>query len=215
MDNDLDGSLFLMRMLAGPATAFFGFFVSLVATAPLVLYVVARWRSHRDPSPDPHLGLKFALHYFWMIAFHLLLGGIAILLYTLISDIDHKGSLVRAAVGLLFPAAIVLAGSMAFLGRTNDRVVAGVRRLFLGYNLLATGLVGFVGLVISGEVLFAKGGGDGVGYIGATMVVVYCGAWGLLAAIFGKVVLGDAPGAAPPAAFVPPAPPAPMPMHRD
>ena len=57
---------------------------------PLILYVVARWRDNKAPVADPQLGLKFALHFFRVQSYQILLMGAAMFLYALLSK-ELKG----------------------------------------------------------------------------------------------------------------------------
>jgi hypothetical protein len=218
MDSDADTSFMLLRML-GPATTFFGFFISSIVMSPIVLYVMARWRSHREPAPDTQLGLKFALHYFAMLATQLVLAAIALALYAVLSGTptESKGTALRLAFGLLLPSAVVLGIQIGALRFTNDALVPGVRRLFIGYNMLTTGIVAFGGLIMGCEVVLAKDGGDGLGYVAAAIGLVYCGAWLGLAWLFGSLVLGGRSAGSPPASAVVLATtlPEPQPLHRD
>ena len=68
MDDDFDSPFFLMRAMA-PAMAIGVVMLATTVLAPVVLYLVARWRAHKEPSLDPQLGVKFALHYFAIAAF--------------------------------------------------------------------------------------------------------------------------------------------------
>ena len=206
--------VFLFRALA-PGAAITLASVGFLVLAPAIIYFMARWRSNRDGVHDPHLGLKFALHYFALAAFQLLLAGVALLIYMLISPgTAEKGtSGYRAAVGFIMPAGMVLAIHVVLLKRTNDAVFSLMRRLFLGYNLLVTGLVAFVALVLGFQMLMAKGSTAGVGHMAGAMIVVYGTAWALLGFKLGQLVLGIAPNvhteidvpAAQPVAPTPPA----------
>ena len=121
-------AFFLLRTLA-PMVVISTIVLAALVAAPVILYVVARWRAHRDGSADTQLGLKFALHYFSMAAFQLGLAGVALLIYMLISpSTAEKGLGYRAAIGMILPAGIVLAMHLTLLKRTNDEVVPGVRR---------------------------------------------------------------------------------------
>src|SRR5215213_8452748 len=97
--------------------------VSVVLLGPLVLYAIARWRMPKDAA-DSQLGLKFALHYFATLSFHVTLAGTTLLVYTMIrpggEDAEPKGQLYRLAFGFLVPGAIVLGAHVALLRRTND-----------------------------------------------------------------------------------------------
>jgi hypothetical protein len=186
--------VFLFRALA-PGAAITLASVGFLVLAPFIIYLMARWRSNREGVIDPHLGLKFALHYFALAAGQLLLAGVALLIYMLISPgtADKGTSGYRAAVGFMMPAGMVLAIHIVLLKRTNDAVHSLVRRLFLGYNLLVTGLVAFVALVLGFQMLMTKGSTGGVGHAAGAMIVVYGTAWAMLGFKFGQLVLGLAP----------------------
>jgi hypothetical protein len=206
--DDFGSSVFLARMLAGPVAALASAMVILLVLAPVVIYLVARWRG----AADAHLGIKFALHYFAISAFQLALAGGALLLWTMISpgSSDAKSAPLRSAFAMLVPALIVLGLHLMLLKRTNDDQLPGVRRLFAGYNLIVTGLVGFLGLMLACQALFAKGSTHGMGQIAGAMLVVYGTAWALLGWRFGQLVLGgDGFGASAPGPLATAAPPAP------
>lgn len=196
MDDDFESSMFLMRALGGPLAAMMVVMITMTVTAPVLLYVIARWRAHREAEVDRQLGVKFALHYFSLSAFQLGLGGLAMLVFTLLSKIpsDYKGTPYRAALGMIVPAAIVLGAHLSLLRRTNDAEVTGVRRLFLGYNLIITGLIGFVALVMAFQALFMKGSSGELGRGAAALVLVYGTAWAVLGWRFGTLVLGGGRG---------------------
>jgi hypothetical protein len=212
MDSD-DTPFMLMRYL-GPMTSFLSLFASVIVTSPVILYVIARWRANRDPVPDPQLGFKFALHYFATVALNVVLVGIAMVLYAALSGVHESTSGLRFAFGLIIPAGIVLAANLVALLRTTDRVQPGVRRLFVGYNLLTSGIVAFVGFVMGCEVLFAKDGGDGLGYVAASVSLVYGGMWIALAWLMSRLAQ---PAAAPgvPASVAHLTTTLPEPLHRD
>jgi hypothetical protein len=192
MDSDVGSSMMLLRLLPA-ATAVISVVVTLTLFGPLVLYVIARWRSHRAPVVDPQLGLKFALHWFATAAFQLLLAGTVLLIFTIIGPGPSaaKGDEYRAAFALLVPAGIVLGVHATLLRRTNDLEVPGVRRLFLGYNTIVTGLVGFVALVLGFQLLFAKGSVAPMGHLAGSAILVYCAAWAGLGWRLSQLVLGD------------------------
>ena len=85
--------------------------------------------------------------------------------------------------------------------------MSSVRRLFLGYNLLITGLVGMVALTLGFQALFAKGSSGDAGRMFLAAILVYCGAWLGLGVLFARTVLDGSSGALqPPQNLVPPAP---------
>lgn len=184
--------LLLLRVIQGSLGLVTGILLPLIVV-PMVLYVLARWRAARDAMPDSQIGIKFALHYFASIGLQLALLGIAMLLHTIISPgSSGKGEGYRAAFALLIPAGLVLGAHLAVLPRTNEVEYPNVRRLFAGYDLLVTGLVGVVALVIGFQALFAKGN-TGFGHASAAAVFVYCTAWGLLGWRFARLTLGEPP----------------------
>jgi hypothetical protein len=79
-----------------------------------------------------------------------------------------------------------------------------VRRLFAGYNLLVTGILGFVALLFAFQVFFKKGSAGDAGRLGIAAVLVYVGAWAACGIQFGRIVFGDHTSAAPPSNVIPP-----------
>jgi len=202
-------AFFLLRSF-GPVLGLVTLMMAALIVAPALLYVIARWRAHREPFPDTQLGLKFAFHYFAISAFQLALAGGALLVYMLISPGSDKGTGYRTAFGLILPAGIVLALHLSMLQRTNDRALPGVRRLFLGYNFLVTGIVAFFALVLGFQALLQKGSAHGLGHLAGAMIVVYGGAWVAIGYQLAQLVLGDSFGAGgPPQEIVTPVVPTP------
>ena len=81
--------------------------------------------------------------------------------------------------------------------------------MFFGFNLVITGLVGFVALIIGFQALFAKGSTGGMGHLGGSGILIYGGAWGVLAWRFATMVFGDGGGPSMPMPeIVPPPQPA-------
>jgi hypothetical protein len=169
---------------------------------PLILYVIARWRDHRAPVPDSQLGLKFALHFFRVQSYQILLMGTAMLLYSMLSK-ELKGELRelvwRPALGLLVPAGIVFGVATAMLGKTNNYNSPNVGRLFNGYNLMVSGFVGFTALIAGFQAMFQKGSSGEFGRIAWTGILVYTTAWVVQGAVFGRSVID-----APPMSYDPP-----------
>jgi hypothetical protein len=193
-------------LVMGPAV------LTLLVFGPLLLYPLARWKAHRAGQDDPQLGIKVVLNYFALLAFQLVLLGAVILIYTLFAKASpSKGDQYRAGFALLIPAGAVLAAHFALLKRTNQDQFPAVRRLFLGYNLAVTGLVGFVMLLVAFQVFFKKGSAGDAGRLSIAGVLVYVGAWVACGVQFGRYVIGDASG--PPSNVVPPPAPTMMPTQ--
>jgi len=208
--------MMLLRFLPGAAAAAALVLIPIVMFGPMVLYIIARWRDHRAPVADPQLGLKFAMHMFATTALNIVLFGTAFLIYTLISpgSSSAKGDWYRIAFALLVPAGIILGVHLGMIRRTNDFEVPGVRRLFLGYNLIVIGSMGFFSLLFGFQMLFVKGSTHGAGHLAGSLVLVYCTAWGLLGWRFSQTVFGDWSGGAgriPDETVTPRQPPQPQP----
>jgi hypothetical protein len=202
--NEYGLSPLTMIQLLGPVMMVGPLLVWLLLFGPLVIYPIARWKAQRDTYVDTQIGLKVAVHHFRMIALQLLLLGGTLLMFALISKSAGKSSIYRAAFGFLVPGAIVFVAHGALVGRTNDVHFPSVRRLFLGYNLLVTGLIGFIALVIGCQMLFAKGSAGDEGRLALAGVFVYGGAWAASAALFARVVFGDWTAAGRPGNVMPP-----------
>jgi hypothetical protein len=209
--DDLETS-FVLLQLAPISYAALGMLV-----IPFVIYVIARWRAHRDQVVDPQLGIKVALGFFAVTAFQMLLAGATTFLLAIIgnSSSDAKSTLYRAGLGLVLAAGIVLGAHIALLARTNDEQYPTVRRLFAGYNLLVTGLLGFVALVLSFQALFHRGTAS-YGRFALSGLLVYGAAWIFLGMRFARLVLGTPGAAAPPMQMQPPgAPPVARPTKAE
>ena len=195
--DDFDSGFFVLRALAGPMMAVVTMLVTITIFVPVVLYLVARWKNARSGDHDNHLGLKVALHYFAISAFQLGLAGFTLLVWALITSApsETKSIFNRLALGMIVPAGLVMAAHISILRRTNDATSTGVRRLFAGYNLIVTGLLGFIALIIAFQALFAKGSSGEMGRIAGAMVLVYGTAWAIVGWRFGQLVLPGGPGA--------------------
>jgi hypothetical protein len=176
-----------------------------IVLGPLLLYPVARWKAHREPHPDTQLGLKVVLHYFRFVAFQLLLLGALIVIWTVLrKSSEGRGDLYRVGFGLVLPAGLVFAGHVLLLMRTNDPMFPTVRRLFYGFNLLVTGLLGLVALVLATQALFAKGSSGDQGRMCYAAFVVYVAAW--VGCGWHYINFAAGSSAAPPQNIVPPSP---------
>ena len=211
MGNEYGMSPFQIMQLIGPMMVIVPFLIWLVAIGPMLMYPLARWKAHREAYVDTQLGLKVALHYFRMMGFQLLLLGTLVLVWTVISKGSDKGDMYRAAFGFIVPAGILFGVHHVLIGKTNDAQYPNVRRLFLGYNLIITGLLGAVALVLSFQALFAKGSTGNEGRLFFAGLVVYCGAWAACGVQFGRTVFGDYGSGASPPGNVVAAPPPPAP----
>jgi hypothetical protein len=212
--DDYGASPFQIMRLLGPMMVVGPLLLWMLISGPFVLYPIARWRAHRDAVVDPQLGLKTALEYFRMLAFQLGLMGCAVIVFAMFSKMpgDDKGDVYRVGFGLFVPAAILFAAHVAMLTKTNQLQYAAPRRLFGGYNLVITGLLGMTAFVLVFQALFAKGSTGDFGRFAGASLVVYGGAWAACGIRFLRLVHDDVPppqapmreAAAPPAAITPP-----------
>jgi hypothetical protein len=183
--DDLETSLVLLQVV--PVT----YLVAGALIVPAVLYVIARWRAQREAVADPQLGIKVALSCFAVTAFQLVLAGVTLVIYGVLSGApsDTRGTFYRSGLGLVLPAGIVLATHLALLARTNQERFPQVRRLFDGFNLLVTGVLGFAALVLAFESLFKRGSSHELGRLAGAAVLVYGSAWAAVGVRFGRGVL--------------------------
>ena len=208
--DDLETSLVLIQ-LAPMTYALLG-----VLVIPFVMYVVARWRTHRDQVVDPQLGIKVALNFFAVTAFQAVLAGLTVFFYAMITSAssDAKGALYRTALGIVVPAGVVLAAHVVLLARTNQAQFPTVRRMCAGYNLLVTGLLGFASFVLACEALFKRGSSHELGRVAGAGVLVYGSAWVGVGVHFAKSVLATYSAGGPPPTMSPPSSERPRPPEK-
>ena len=194
--------------------------ISVAVATPVIIYIVARWRSYRDGGPpDPQIGIKVAISWFRLASYQLLLAGGFLLVFALIGDLGERGreELMRVAGGILFPGAIIYAAHHIAIGFTNARERPSVVRMFAGLNLIQTGIVGFTALILVGIFLFQKHTPKEPNRMAWSLVLVYVPAWCAQGSMLAREVFGRNPPAAvarygsgpgePPSAGGPPAPP--------
>jgi hypothetical protein len=161
-------------------TVFIAPIITVAVAAPVVMYIVARWRTYRDGGPpDPQIGLKVAISWFRLASYQLLLCGGFMLLYGIIGDLGDRGKeeVMRIAGGLMFPAAIIYAAHHVALGFTNASERPMVVRMFSGFNLIQTGIIGFTALMLAGILLFQKNTPTQLNRMAWSLVLVYVPAW--------------------------------------
>ncbi len=181
------GEMMLFRAL-GPMMVVVPLFIGTILGGPLVLYLVARWRANRDKVVDPQLGQKVALGYFAFVALQLVLIGTFVVMWMVMSTMpsEERGSFYRVGFGILVPSGLVLGIHMWLLGRTNQVLFPGVRRLFQGYNFLTVGLIGLIAIELVFQSLFAKGSSGEMGRVGAALFLVYGTAWLVTGVMFAQ-----------------------------
>jgi hypothetical protein len=182
---DLGSAFFNAFML--PAM-FLGPILTLLTWLPVILYVIARWRTYREGLTDAQLGLKVALSFFKIISYQLSLAGLFLLVYALMSDApdDMQEKVLRTAGGLLVPGMLIYGVHFYAYNQTNHREVPTVDRLFAGVNLLQTGIIGMVSVVAAFYMLFQKNIADESERLVWSGVMVYVLAWLVQGLLFAR-----------------------------
>jgi hypothetical protein len=183
----------MLLEVLGPQVIAGWFALWLLVIGPLLVYPLARWKSHREQVVDPQLGIKVALSYFALIAFHVVLLALTFLLYALFAKMSpaDKGATYRTGFALLLPAVAVFATHFVLLRRTSYDELPIVKRLVLGYNAIITGLLGFTALLLAFQLLFKKGSTDNYGKLAIAAMLVYMSAWVATAFQFFRQVFLD------------------------
>ncbi len=161
--------------------------VTVAVALPVVIYIVARWRTYRDHGGgDPHLGIKVALCVFRIAAFQLLLAGGFLFLYGLMTTMDGEAriDILRLAGGLFLPGLVVFGAHTVALHSTNAESMPAVVRMFNGINLLQTGLAGFVSLVLVSVLLLQKNVPSEMNRLAWSLLLIYVPAWVAQGAMF-------------------------------
>jgi hypothetical protein len=188
-------------MFIGSAVQVAGPLVTLLLWLPVILYIVARWRTYREGVTDNQLGLKVALSFFKIAAYQISLAGLFLLVYALMSDapIETQEQILRAAGGLLVPGLLVYGAHYYAYNHTNHRELTTVDRLFAGVNLLQTGLIGFASLLTACILVFQKNIDDETERLAWSLVIVYVLAWIVQGLLFARTSTLKAAGRPAPA----------------
>ncbi len=157
----------------------FGPIILVMVLLPVIIYVIARWRSHDDSAPDPQLGIKVALCWFKIAAYHLVLAAAFIMLLTLLVDMPDFVSkrMIRLGAGLALPSAIIFGVHEFALRQTNSSQRPSVSRMFAGVSLVQSGLLAFTGLIMGGILLFQEDTPSELNRVSLCMILVYGAAW--------------------------------------
>lgn len=174
-------------MMMSAMNIFISPIVTVAAALPVVIYIVARWRTYRDyGGGDPHLGAKVALCVFRIAAFQLLLAGGFMISYGLLTTMDGEArtSIFRLAGGLFIPGLIVFAVHTIALHSTNFQSMPAVVRMFNGINMVQTGIMGFVALTLACILMLQKDVPSEMNRMAWSLVLVYVPAWVAQGAMF-------------------------------
>jgi hypothetical protein len=190
----------MMGML-GPMMSVMVVLAIMSTMSPVIMYVIARWKQHREGVQDPQLGIKFALGFFRQLGYQLMLfGGVMILFGMIGKDLGGaRGEIMRPAFGMLIPGLIIWGVHNLAMQRTNRLQFPNVDKLWAGYNLLFTGLFGSIALVMIFQSLFMKGDTGNFGRAAWAFGLVFISAWAAQGVMFLNNVLD-----APPSSMQPP-----------
>ena len=168
--------------------------VTVAVALPVVIYIVARWRTYRDHGGgDPHLGIKVAICVFRIAAFQLLLAGGFLMLYGLMTTMDGEAriNILRLAGGLFLPGLVVFAAHTVALHATNAESMPAVVRMFNGINLVQTGLTGFVSLVLVSVLMLQKDVPSEMNRLAWSLLLIYVPAWVAQGAMFMRSTIDE------------------------
>ena len=174
-------------MMMSAMNIFISPIVTVAVALPVVIYIVARWRTYRDyGGGDPHLGAKVAICVFRIASFQLLLAGGFLLVYGLMTTMDGEArtNILRLAGGLFIPGLVVFAAHTVALHSTNFESMPAVVRMFNGVNMVQTGITGFVSLVLVSVLMLQKDVPSEMNRMAWSLLLVYLPAWIALGALF-------------------------------
>ncbi|HEY8141983.1 MAG TPA: hypothetical protein VIG06_04905 [Kofleriaceae bacterium] len=174
-------------MMMSAMNIFISPIVTVAAALPVIIYIVARWRTYRDyGGGDPHLGAKVAICVFRIAAFQLLLAGGFMISYGLMTTMDGEArtSIFRMAGGLFIPGLLVFATHTIALHATNFESMPAVVRMFNGINMVQTGIMGFVALTLACILMLQKDVPSEMNRMAWSLVLVYVPAWIAVGAMF-------------------------------
>lgn len=174
-------------MMMSAMNIFISPIVTVAAALPVVIYIVARWRTYRDyGGGDPHLGAKVAICVFRIASFQLLLAGAFLFSYGLMTTMDGEArmNILRLAGGLFIPGLVVFAAHTVALHSTNFESMPAVVRMFNGINMVQTGITGFIALTLASVLMLQKDVPSEMNRMAWSLVLVYVPAWVGLGAMF-------------------------------
>jgi hypothetical protein len=171
-----------MNALIGSFSFLLIYVYFVVPLAPIV-YILIKWRSYRDNSPqDPQLGMKVVLYYFKTLAYQAVLASLAILFYSVLrseSDLIAVGLGIFISCGILYVIHYIIIPKL-----TNTHKFPLTARIYTGFNLIIVGLVGMTSFVITVAMLIDKGLKESE--MPLAIFVVYAIAWVVQTLLFCK-----------------------------
>jgi hypothetical protein len=148
--------MYIMMMTYGMA---FLFVVPVLLIALAIPYAVLRMRDGREGPPDPQLGFKVAMHFFFSVSIILFLVGLTIIVVGILVQSGRPfgdampGDSERVGVGMIISGILfALVHFICILTLTTQPFTSPVRRTFVGARFGVHGLVVMMaatGLLIS------------------------------------------------------------------
>jgi hypothetical protein len=147
---------------------------AVVPLAPLA-YLFLKWRAYRDGAADAWLGAAVLLQYFWTLALHLALAGLALTASGLAGG--RMAGEVKPGLALLSSGLVALLAVFFALKRLPPSPLrAACWRLYFALNLLICGLVSLIALCASSFMLFSGQAADI--RLPLSVLAVFAAAWG-------------------------------------
>jgi len=149
----------------------------LAVVAPLFpfLYVVMRWRAPGHGHAG--IGTLGSVHYFLVMGMLILLAGLSNLTYGHFSTTGIEPEMTRMSWGMTVGSGAFLALNFGLLRMTRDLSdLPDVRRMFIGFFQVITGLAGFTVLLLLFATWFQKVETEAAGILRVDAMKLY-GAW--------------------------------------
>ena len=150
-----------------------------MTSVPVLVYLVARWRMHKEKAlPDAQLGLKLALAHFAYMAYQVLLVGLCLFVYALLSDQSgsQRETILRTSTALVIPAGLLLSGALLVYHKTNHKDHPMVGRMYVGVNRLQVLGMFALALFVLFQVLLQKHTDSDFGSAAWSLMLVYLAA---------------------------------------
>lgn len=187
MEEDVHGSMVLFILIFESLRVIA--LVALVAllVVPLLLFFGSRWRGEKSGDQDPQSGFKFVVCVFGSAAFQMTTISIFVLLCTEIIEMpsDFKDLIYRTSGALLIPSIVIGVIHYRLFRKSNYRDFPSVLKMFVGYNLIIFGTLGFAGFVLLVQAILMKGSSGEIGKIAGTMATVFGTVWLTLYKVLG------------------------------
>jgi len=153
----------------------YGAVIAVVAPLFPFLYVVMRWRAPGNGHTG--IGTLGSVHYFFVMGALILLAGLANLSYGVISITPDVPEMTRMSRGMALGSFVFLLLNFGLLRMTRDLSdLPDVRRMFVGFFQVMTGLTAFVVLLLLFATWFQEVKTDEAGIVRTDAMKLY-GSW--------------------------------------